>query len=355
MIIDLLNNDGLKPHKVAMTNGGEYSSPCPACGGNDRFRSWPELERYWCRQCGKTGDAIKYLRDFHDLSFKEAANQLGKIMPEWKHRSTSARSRVTPARKKPKPPVADWTDMAYRLVEQAHKNLIDDPIKLAWLKDERGLGLDTVKRHQLGWVINNIFNRRTRWGLDEQLNENGNPKKVFIPSGLVIPCQDRGKIVRVRIRRDNPGDYGRYHVLPGSSSMPMVINQIKPWPGADPVIVVESELDTILLRQEIRNPSTFIALGSAQIKPSVELAEILSSVPFILVALDSDEAGGKQAVSYWLKTFKNAIRTPIPQQYGKDPTEGFLNGLNLNLWLSAAYKLVIDMADNKYGGANGRC
>ena len=28
--------------KVAATNGGEWAGPCPFCGGDDRFRLWPQ-------------------------------------------------------------------------------------------------------------------------------------------------------------------------------------------------------------------------------------------------------------------------------------------------------------------------
>jgi len=41
-ILDLLEQDGIEPKKVASTHGGEYSSSCPLCGGEDRFRYWPE-------------------------------------------------------------------------------------------------------------------------------------------------------------------------------------------------------------------------------------------------------------------------------------------------------------------------
>jgi DNA primase len=63
---------------VADTRGGEYAGPCPWCGGRDRFRVWPEADKpgYWCRQCGKHGDAIQYLRDRHGLSYPEACERL---------------------------------------------------------------------------------------------------------------------------------------------------------------------------------------------------------------------------------------------------------------------------------------
>ena len=63
--------------KAAATHGGEYAGGCPFCGGEDRFRAWPEQGRYWCRQCGAQGDAIDYLRQKHGLSFREAMRTLG--------------------------------------------------------------------------------------------------------------------------------------------------------------------------------------------------------------------------------------------------------------------------------------
>ncbi len=34
----------------------EYCSPCPRCGGDDRFRFWPGEGRFWCRGCNWRGD-----------------------------------------------------------------------------------------------------------------------------------------------------------------------------------------------------------------------------------------------------------------------------------------------------------
>lgn len=78
-LLDLLNDDGIDTKKVSTTNGGEYAGPCPACGGTDRFRVWPQNGRYWCRGCGKSGDAIQYLRDFRSLSYHDACLFLGRV------------------------------------------------------------------------------------------------------------------------------------------------------------------------------------------------------------------------------------------------------------------------------------
>jgi hypothetical protein len=69
---------------VASTNGGEYAGPCPVCGGKDRFRVWPREGaggRFWCRQCGKSGDLIEYLRWNRNMTFRDACRIAGKALP----------------------------------------------------------------------------------------------------------------------------------------------------------------------------------------------------------------------------------------------------------------------------------
>jgi len=61
--------------KVASTNQGEWAGPCPFCGGRDRFRLWPfegSTGRWWCRQCGKTGDGIALFMQLNTTNFAEA-------------------------------------------------------------------------------------------------------------------------------------------------------------------------------------------------------------------------------------------------------------------------------------------
>ena len=75
-LLALLEKDGLAPTRKGPS---EFSSPCPGCGGDDRFIVRTDgKQRYWCRQCKAKGDAIQYLMDFHGLSFTEAAEQIGR-------------------------------------------------------------------------------------------------------------------------------------------------------------------------------------------------------------------------------------------------------------------------------------
>lgn len=61
----------------------EWASPCPRCGGRDRFRVNDQKKGFFCRHCigepgsgGKWGDAVDYLRFAYNISFREALQRL---------------------------------------------------------------------------------------------------------------------------------------------------------------------------------------------------------------------------------------------------------------------------------------
>lgn len=330
MILELLNQDGFSPKKKG---AAEYASPCPACGGDDRFVTFVTADRYWCRQCDVSGDAIQYLRDFHNMSFRDAAEAVSDesgipaaTLRDWKYprRNGVAKTRHTNG----KSPAQHWNDLGRKRIRQmskwAHKQLLDNTASLEWLRTERGITGDSVNRFRLGWINRNYYLDRQQAGLDDT------GKKLFIPSGLLIPWSD----TRVRIRRDNPGEYGRYYVVPGSKSDPCIIGNFH----ENTAVVLESELDAILLAQESTRPLFIVALGSAQKKPDDGLLEMLNLCPVVLIALDNDEAGAISS-RWWLKNLGNSYRTLTPREIGKDLSDAYMNGLDLNDWLSVSVEL----------------
>ena len=102
MLIDLIQSDGIPLNRQAITNGGEYAGPCPFCrDGRDRFRVWPEKDRYWCRQCNKSGDSIQYLRDVRSMDFKAAAEVVGKVTSRKFRQKAKRKSATAPERSSP--------------------------------------------------------------------------------------------------------------------------------------------------------------------------------------------------------------------------------------------------------------
>lgn len=233
--------------------------------------------------------------------------------------SCQATASTTPKKEQP----AKWRETACRFIAQTTKTLQNSPELLAWLRLERGITQETAERFKLGWIDHNCFRAKEEWGLTDG-------KKLFIPSGLVIPWQEK----RLRIRRDDPGEYNgkansRYYNVKGSQLDPMTIGT----PGEKTAVILESELDAMLLAQEIKRDLYIVAMGSTSYRPDEALLNDLLSCPAVLVCLDTDQPGAK-AAAWWLENVPGACRTLTPTAYGKDITEAFLNGLDLNEWLS---------------------
>ena len=188
MLLELAQNDGLCPKRKTPN---EYAGACPHCGGKDRFIIFAEKDKYWYRQCRKSGDAIQYLREFHGISYPFAALQVGKdILP------SSGRAVVVPAPKAPALKVetsAAWAATAGQFIEWAHRKLMENTKVLNRLLMERVFARKTAKLFKLGWSAQNVYHLKKDCGLP------ANDKKLFIPSSLVIPWQDK----RIRIRATN--------------------------------------------------------------------------------------------------------------------------------------------------------
>ena len=328
-LFDLLKNDGVDLKKAAGTHGGEWCGACPFCGGDDRFRVWPELKngRFWCRHCNKKGDAVQYLRDSKGLSYREACEIAG---VEAKGRKASPSPRQQRAGFTPREatvPPATWQEKATAFFTAAQRTLQEEAGReaRAFLK-ERGLSDFSVQC--LGWNKAEFYQNRETWGLPPEKRSDGRPKRLWLPAGLVIPLWEHGKVVRLRIRRSDPGTGPRYVITGGSSMQPMIFS-----PGLKIFTLVESELDGFLIWQEAGDLTGVISLGSAAIKPDKTSNELLQGAALILVALDADEPGALSS-RFFANTYgAKARRWPVP--LGKDPSEAHQEGVDIKAWIQA--------------------
>lgn len=327
-LLDLI--PGLK--KFASTGGGEYGAGCPWCGGWDWFRVWPNegpTGRYWCRGCGKSGDGLQLIRELKGLSFPEALKAWG-LPSNSRHRIPSGQqsARATWEPREAKAPGTTWTEKAASFLAgcQGHLAGPSGADCREWLKG-RGLKIETIERTGLGWNPVEQFHTRESWGLPPEMKEDGKPRRVWLPAGLVIPCFTGGRVIRLRVRRPDPGEGPRYVIITGSSSSPLILVTGGAW------VIVESELDALLLAQEAGHLAGVIALGNAQTRPDIETDRTLKEADLILIALDSDEAGAREAWGFWKRTYPNARRWPCP--IGKDSTEAMQAGLDLRAWVIA--------------------
>jgi len=334
-IAELMQSDGFCPKKVASTSGGEYESPCPFCGGTDRFRVWPsqgEFGKYWCRGCGRSGDAIQYLRDHRRMTYQEACQHLGR---EVNLPSTLSGSRPAKLQWEPRVTAAPgelWQARARKLVDEAVYHLWTPTGRpmLDFLIQRRGLIEETIREFSLGLIPLNRWENAKVWGVDEILKDNGEPKKYWIPRGLSIPLFQGDQVLRVRVRRPKSDGDPRYYLMRGSDTRAMVLGINK-----SVSVLVESTLDGLLLHQEAGDLVNVISLGNAQTRPDQGAAEILNQSQLILVSLDADQAGATESWRWWKQHYPQACRWPSIQ--GKDPGEMWTAGVNIREWVEAGF------------------
>ena len=336
-IYDECESDGIVFKKNSSTHGGVYCSECPFCGGDDRFVIWPNEKnggRYWCRKCERKGDLIQYLRDFREMTFIDACDYSG-----YKHLLNRHSGNYKPKKLKKtavwepvevKYPTNHWQEKALAFVKFTIDTLwhYDEGLEIQdWLNKKRCLNDNTIKEFQFGFLHQQYYRERDTWGLEKVKNEDGSNRKLFLPPGLVIPFTDYGDVLRLRIRRP-AGESPKYYIVPGSSMHPFFIG----YHSCKEAIVVESELDAILLSQELKGEVLIIALGAVKIRPDKRLTAALAKINHILIALDNDEVCNKEYNNFWKINFTRSIQHNIPDGYGTDPTEAMLIILELHHW-----------------------
>ena len=322
--------------------GPEYQGPCPACGGRDRFHIWPDQGSgtFWCRMCEKGGDLVEFYRWSEGLSYRDACQKAGidakTYTPQGaptSKKSTSSSVFVPQNVEKADP---KWSEHAEKFADWCHLQLLANQVQLDWLA-ARGINEGLVAQYGLGWNPTDTWRAREAWGLPTERREDGKPKKLWLPTGLVIPQREDGLVQFMQIRR--PEGEPRYWEIKGSVKSPMVVNR-----EASAFVILESRLDAILLADVAGDLVGVIAMGNDSNKPTASLWTLLQRAVHVSVSLDSDtpkknqqtgrmEAAGASASRWWLANVPTAER--VPMVGGKDPGEAFKNGVNLRAWVLA--------------------
>ena len=297
---------------MANTKGGEWAGPCPFCGGQDRFRVWPNDDRpgWWCRQCEKGGDAIDYVKQRDSLDFRAACQHLSGQQPKPK----------PVVRPGPEPVNEDWQNAASQIMVECAAALWEPGGERArrWL-NARGLADETLKRHYIGFNCAS----RTLHGL-------------WVPRGITIPHwqESLNRICGIKIRRSTNGPDKYRAVKHSQPSLYLADNLV----GHEVGVICEGEFDALLLAQEAGDLVGVVALGSAANKVKAIDAGLpfLLGVKSLLVATDNDEEG-ERAAAYLLERTKRARRLRPPQ--GNDVTDFWKAGGDLREWVKQALNL----------------
>lgn len=325
-IKDLIEEDGFILQRKSTTMGGEYSGSCPWCSGRDRFSVHPEKDHYVCRSCKKAGDSIQYLKEYRNLTYRQACSVLG-VAPNVRLTAEPLKSTAWTPRETTTPPPT-WQHKAEKLAFAAHKHLLSPAgnIKRQYLHS-RGISQKTIKQARIGFMPKTKFYNRTDWGLPQEKNDKGNDKKIWVPAGFVIPFFDEKKITRIRVRQDKPLDSKKkYIIIAGSETRYMT------YPGFNPdlpCMIVEAELDGWLIWAEARAAVNPIAVGNSSARPDIKTHKLLDTAAVIKFSLDNDEAG-RAEVEWWEKQY------PQTEEWfstAKDAGDDFKAKINILEWV----------------------
>lgn len=302
--------------KVASTRGGEYAGPCPWCGGQDCFLVWPNAERpgYWCRQCGKHGDAIQFLRERHGLSYRQACEQLRLLM----RRPTIARPTPPPPMTAPSPL---WQDRAVALIDHAVACLWDSTgaKALAYLR-QRGFRDATLREAHIGYQPCEVYDAPQRWGRP------ADSKSVWIPRGITLPFYLSDQLWKVWIRR--PSEDPKYVALAGSNNALYGSDMLRP---GHPAMLVEGIFDALAVHQVAGDLIVAVASGTSGARTVPSLGKLALVNP-VLVSLDAD-GGGENASTWWLRVLGARARRWRPLV--DDPAAMLQAGTDLRGWVEA--------------------
>jgi len=287
------------------------------------------LYKWWSRD-GEVGDSIQYLQRYHNMTFIQAVKLLlnksihhlnsHEYIPEKRKKiNKTVYQRIENWRTK------NWQLRAERLVRYGINNISSHlgEKNILYLVKKRGLEVKTIRKYCLGWL----------------------PAIKKMSSKLVIPCySSKGELIRVRFRMDEScAEERRYRLLKGSNfDMPFPLG-ISP---KNPVIIVESDLDGMLISQESDEKIGVLCLGSTSIKLKSEVINYLNEkIPFLLISMDNDKSGREKAEKLKNQLI-NALDWPIAEELGKDPGEAWKQ-MNIKLWIESGIK--------KYKKSNELC
>ena len=344
-LLDMIRKDTNRK-LTSTTHGGEYSGPCPFCHrGTDRFKVWPQVGRWAClgsqsgrAGCGRSGDAIDYLRQHDGLSYVEAKSQVKRFSSLCSYAHGIKSKEILAA--STQPPSVVWQERARQWVEECESSLDSAQGKSAreWLHG-RGLTDATIHNAHLGINPNNHYEDRSLWGLPPVL-EHCN-LRVWLPRGIVIPWLVQNVIWRVNIRRPlsskeasegQPkyvGPAGFTHALYGADAL-----------GPDrPVVMVEGEIDALTIQQTAGDLVVAVATGSTAGSRQAKWLAQLAIAPLVLVAFDVDaNQAGDRAASWWLQVLDNARRWR-PETY-KDANAMHTAGLDVRKWVQTGLNVL---------------
>jgi DNA primase len=315
-IADLVMSYGIELRRV----GAALVGRCPfhQDGGHPNLHVYPRSGRWICYRCDQHGDVIEFVRQFENLTFRQAAWRLGGAIaasfPRVPHR---------PAVAMPRRIETVWGDDEYRVLAAATdlyaNQLLTHAPALEYMVG-RGFPRGLLERNRVGFSAGDELLPYLRWRYlplrpAKRIGLIDRDGGEFLTGRIVFPEFRTGRPVWMtgRVLEPTDGeplvDGPRYLGLPGG----------KPLLGWDEAIrdtrevcVVEGPTDLLALR--LWGISGLALSGNAV---RGDMLDLLSRFGRLYVALDADKGGREGADRLSAHFGSRALRVYLPE--GQDP------------------------------------
>lgn len=292
------------------------------------FGVTPDSGRFKCFGCGAAGDHLDYLERRQGLSTAQAIAELRRwaALPEPKRQQAAGTAATTAG---DAPPPAVWQARARAFLAYAREQLWTDSGQPG--RDYLGRGgltVETMRRFGLGWNPHDLWDDPQRWGVSGA--------RVYLPRGVVIPCEVSRSLWYVKVRRFERDGHPRtqagekYGGPRGGKGALFGADHLR---AADyPLLLCEGERDALLAIQELSDLVDVATLGGAGRRCLGHWLLWLLPYRRILAAYDADGAGRQGAAHLEsLSGRVQGIRVP----HGEDLTGFHAEGGDLRAWLGS--------------------
>lgn len=283
--------------------------------GRPNLTVYPRTDRFVCFRCGASGDAISFVQQLEQLTFREASARLG-AQPTPVRPIRRTRMHPSPKPSRPSPDAAELTVLSAAL-DLYRGRLMSESSALAYLAG-RGFGRDVLDRFHVGYAAGDELVPYLLWrnlpvasarrvGL---LGANGSE---HLAGRIVFPEIRQGQPVWFIGRQLEPAPTGpKYLALPGRKPL-------LGWESANRdlhgVCVVEGPLDGLALRQW---GLPTLTLCGTRLHP--ETLNLLKRWNHLYLILDDDTAG-RDATEQLIQAFGDRV-IPVKLPAGvNDPAD----------------------------------